>query len=252
MKYKLSIIAPAIRVDNWQGMYDSICASTTQPFELILVGPYAPLPSLHSKTNIKYIKDFGSPIRCSNIGLQFCEGELITWNADDGTFIPGMIDKAIAAFEAMPPNPKNVLITKYMEGTPVLQPDSYFKLCNAYPRVKYAEENWWIFNLVITKTKYFQDLGGWDSAFETLAVGHADLAVRAQRDGCITKTFEEPIVFNTHGHADHGPVERGHVDNDIPLYCRIHNDPNYISRIQIDINNWKDAPRSWARRFGNI
>lgn len=252
MKYKLSIIAPAIRVDNWQEMYDSICSSTNELFELILIGPYAPRPNLHSKKNIKYIKDFGSPIRCSNIGLKLCEGELVTWNADDGKFLPGMIDKAIASFEAMKPHPKNVLITKYMEGTPVLQPDSYFKLCNAYPKVLNAEDHWWIFNLVITKTKYFQDLGGWDANFETLAVGHADMAIRAQRDNCVIKVFEEPIVFNTHGHADHTPVERGHVDHDIPLYCRIHNDPNSVNRIEIDMDNWQNAPRSWSRRFGNL
>src|SRR5579859_3814934 len=201
MKPKISIICPGIRITNWQGVYDSICTSTSRPFELIIIGPY-PLPEvLQQKTNIKYIKDFGSPVRCSNIGLALCEGELLTWNADDGTFLPGMIDKAIDAFDSMPPHPKNVLITKYMEGTQVLQPESYFKLCNAYPKTPLISDDWWIFNLVITKTSYFQSLGGWDSEYETLAVSHADLAVRAQRDACVIQVFHDPIVFNTHGHS---------------------------------------------------
>lgn len=249
MTPKLSIIVPGIRVNNWEEMYNSICASTSRPFELILVSPYDLPPSLQSKANIKHIKDFGSPVRCSNIGLEVAEGELLTWNADDGTFLPEMIDKAIDSFEAMPPHPKNVLITKYMEGERKLQPDDYFKLRQAYPPVQAAHPDWWIFNLVITSTKYFKALGGWDCQFETLAFSHADLAIRAQRDGCPIKVFEAPIVFNTHGHADHVPVERAHVDHDDPLYRQIHNDPSNDNRIVIPLDNWRKAESVWRRRF---
>lgn len=249
---KLSVICPSIRTDNLPSMYDSVCESTSRPFELIVVSPY-PLPEqLKNKSNVKLIKDFGNPVRCSNLGLMFCEGELLTWNADDGTFLPGMIDKAIDAYEEMPANVKNVLITKYMEGTPVLQPESYFKLTNAYPKTPYIDTNWWIFNLVITRTEYFQNLGGWDCAYETLAVAHADMAVRAQRDGCITKVFHDPIVFNTHGHSDHRPIEDAHNQNDIPLYTRVYSDPNCVHRRNIGPDNWKNSPRFWRRRFGEM
>lgn len=250
MKPRLSIVVPGIRVGNWQQMYDSIRASCSRPFEVIIIGPYALPESLQNLRNVKYVKDFGSPVRCSNIGLALAEGELLTWNADDGVFLPGMIDRAIDAYDAMPANLNNVLVVKYMEGERVLQPESYFKLANAYPRTPYIHEDWWIFNLVITKTDYFRYLGGWDSAYETLALSHADLAVRAQRDNCTIQVFNEPIVYNAHGHPDHTPVERGHVDADEPLYRRIYSDPAQLDRVVVDINSWKHAPSVWTRRFG--
>ena len=252
MKPRISIICPGIRVGNWQSLYDSICASTSRPFELIIIGPYALPEVLQNKVNVKYIKDYGSPVRCLNMGFALCEGDLLLWSADDGSFLPGMIDKAIDAFESMEPNFKNVLITKYMEGERILQPESYFKLCNAYPRTPFISEDWWIFNLIITNSSYFNHLGGLDSEYETLAVSHADLAVRAQRDQCVIKVFPDPIVYHAHGHPDHTPIERGHVDHDEPLYRNRYSDPNMLNHIHIDINGWKKAPSVWTRRFVNL
>ena len=250
MNPRISIVCPAIRVDNWQGVYDSICGSTSIPFELILISPYDLPVSLKGRNNVKHIVDWGNPVRCSNIGLQHCDGELITVTADDGQFLPDMLDKAIESFDAMPPHPKNVLVAKYYEHDWTLQPESYYLLNLAYPRTPNTYDDWLIFNLVITKTAYLKQLGGWDARFETPAFAHADMAIRAQRDDCITKLYGNPLIFCQHGQPDHGPIERGHVDHDDPLYRSIHNDPNDIGRINIDINNWQQAPARWTRRFG--
>lgn len=249
MKTKLSIIVPGIRIDRWEAVYRSIQASTTRPWEIIIISPYALPNPLYGLGNVKYIRDYGHPVRCSNMGLLLAEGELLTWNADDGNFLPGMIDKAVDALEGMPSNPKNVLVCKYQEGPPVTQPDSYYRLCNAYPKSPYAPEDWWIFNLVITKTDYFKQLGGWDSSFETLAISHADMAMRGQRDGCITQLFPEAIVHNSHGHADHRLVEIAHGGHDDPLYREIYGNESCLTRTNIDINNWMSAPTIWTRRF---
>jgi hypothetical protein len=183
------------------------------------------------------------------MGLLLAEGELMIFSADDGTFFPGMVDRAIDAFESMPPNPKNVLICKYQEGQYITQPDSYHKLCNAYPKSPYAPDDWWIFNVILSKTSYVKQLGGLDSIFETPAFSHADMAMRGQRDGCVTQLLPEPIVHHGHGHSDHRPIELGHAQHDEPLFREIYNNENCLTRTNIDINNWMNAPTIWARRF---
>jgi hypothetical protein len=77
-KMKLSIIMPAIRSDKWQKVYDSI--QLDFPWELIIVAPYDnhTLP----RHNVKYIQDFGSPVRASCIGANLANGKYLTWIAD--------------------------------------------------------------------------------------------------------------------------------------------------------------------------
>lgn len=250
MKPEISIVIPAIRTNTWASIYNSIKSSTHRNFELILVGPYSLPAELNEFRNIKHIRDFGSPVRCFNLGLLLCEAETLTYIADDGVFLPGMLDQAFDAFHSMPQNPKNALILKYTEGSHETQPDIYYNLRYAYPKVAAAQENWWIYNLTIMKTEYMKYLGGCDSQFETMALSHADLSIRAQRDGSQTMLFPHAIVHNTHGHADHTPIERGHVDHDEPLYISIHNNPDFNNRNAIDLNNWRNAPSVWTRRFG--
>ena len=76
-KPEISIILPGIRPYNWSKLYDSIVKSTTRRFELIVVGPYRPPDMLQNDIyNFKYVKDYGSPMRASNIGALLCEGRL--------------------------------------------------------------------------------------------------------------------------------------------------------------------------------
>lgn len=248
---KLSIIIPGIRTNRWEEVHDSIHNSTTKPFEVIFVGPYALPASLQTLKNVKYVKDFGSPVRCSNIGLSLCEGDLMTWDADDGNFFGhGCLDTVIDFFDALPSDPKNVLVCKYQEGSRVTQPDSYYKIDNAYPLVDNVKgKDWWIMNLVVTKTKYFMDLGGWDCRFQTLAFAHADMSIRAHQDNALITMYNEAFVFCQHGHTDHKPIEDAHFTDDMPLYQAIHNDPSTINR-KVDITNWRNAPSVWTRRFG--
>lgn len=249
-KPKISITVPGFRVNNWMTLYDSIRNSTKQSFEVIFIGPYFPTNDLLYYDNVKFIRDWGNVARCHNLGLQVSEGELYSCTSDDATYLGhGIIDQAISAFEEMGNNPKSVLILKYMEGQRIIQPDDYYKLLNAYPKVRIAQPDWYIFNFTLSTTSYFLELGGVDSQFETLALSQADLSVRAHKDGCVTKMFPMPLVFNTHGCPHHAPVASAHVTHDEPLYAQIHNDPQYDNRIKIDINNWKIAPAVWSRRF---
>ena len=246
---KLSIVMPGIRVYNWDAVYQSIIKSFSGHFELIIVGPYQLTPTLQSHYNVKHVKDYGSPMRASQIGATLAEGEFITWTADDGVFLPGQLDALLTSFAA--PDPPNVVIGKYTEGGD-LHDDSYYLLGNAYPRTPYIDPSWWIFNLAVMRTHHFLELGGWDCRFEACPCGHADLAVRAQRDGSKVHFHKEAVLQCSHmpgTTGDHAPIHYAQTEHDSALYYEIHNDPRNVSRIAIPMDNWRNAPSVWTRRF---
>jgi hypothetical protein len=246
---KLSIVLPAIRVDRWDALYNSI--QVDFPFELIIVSPYALTPYLQSRDNVKYIRDWGSPMRASCLGANIAEGKYLTWAADDGVFFSETIKKAVNILDN-DINGRLVVVTKYLEACSEVHPDWYYQLTIAYPKSPYIPDSWKIFNCAFLHTEYYQYLGGWDCIFEACPLGHADLAARAQRDGCTTTLIQDPLLDCTHmpgASGDHGPVYFAHIQNDDPLYSRIYNSPDCVHRVQIDINNWRKAPRRWSRRF---
>lgn len=249
MKPKLSIVLPAIRTHKWEGVYNSI--QLDFPWELIIVSPYD-LPQALVKPNVKYFKDWGSPVRASCIGANLAEGRYLTWAADDGLFFPDTVKKAVNVLDN-DINGRLVVVTKYLEACNEVHPDWYYQLTVAYPKTPYIPDNWLIFNTAFMHTDYYQTLGGWDCRFETTAVSHADLAARAQRDGCSTVLLQDPMLNCEHmpgASGDHGPIMYGHIQNDEPLYKSIYGSPDCVSRTHIDVNNWKKAPMVWGRRFG--
>jgi hypothetical protein len=233
---------PAIRSDKWQKVYDSI--QLDFPWELIIVAPYDnhTLP----RHNVKYIQDFGSPVRASCIGANLANGKYLTWIADDGILFSETVIKAINILDNNI-NGRLVVVTKYLEACAEVHPDSYYKLNNAYPRSPYIPDDWWIFNTAIMHTDYYDYLGGWDSCYETTAIAHADLAIRAQRDGCETIMLPEPLLNCEHGHSDHRPIEESHVGHDEPIYKEIYGSYDCVNRTRININNWKKSAAIWRR-----
>lgn len=125
-------------------------------------------------------------------------------------------------------------------------------------RGKFIPQDWNVIHLGVFKTEYFRNLGGLDCRFQCQAMAHCDLAVRAQRDGATIGLTDDFFMYidNTIGmptvrDAAHGPVVYGQIENDQPLYASIYNSPDSLQRININYNNWKDAPEVWVRRkFG--
>ena len=117
MKPEISIIMPGIRPENWLRGYNSIYSATNKSFELIIISPY-PLPKeLENQRNVKYIKDFGSPTRASQIGNTLAEGKFIFPNfCDDAIFIKDSIDSNLKTLIEMGNNIKNVVTCKYSES----------------------------------------------------------------------------------------------------------------------------------------
>ena len=258
-KPEISIILPGIRPYNWSKLYDSIVKSTTRGFELIVVGPYRPPDMLQNNIyNFKYVKDYGSPMRASNIGALLCEGKLVTWVADDAVLLPESLDKNIDLLYTMGDDTKNVVVAKYYEGDDhddkPLQPDRYFKVNGAdCTRSPFLSDDWWLFNVAIMHRSFFDSLGAWDCSFEACPMGHTDLAIRAQHAGANVAMSEFPLLDCGHmpgTTGDHAPIHYAQLGHDTPRFQQRYRDPEWANKpTKIDINNWKDSPTIWKRRF---
>ena len=258
-KPELSIIMPGIRPDNWDRAYESACKASKADFELIIISPYPLTKLLQGRSNVKYIKDFGSPTRATCMGSLLAEGKYIfPTMADDAVFIPDSIDKNLEILKLMGDEIKNVVVCKYSESQGFshperYQPDDYYKLVNAYPVDKQScPEDWWIFNACFLHSKYFYQLGGYDASFEVAAMTHADLAMRAQMDGAIVKMSAFPILHCDHipSGGDHTPIEIAQINFDTPKFKEKYGKPTIDRSLKtIELMNWKDSEAVWSRRF---
>ena len=195
-------------------------------------------------------------MRASQIAASMCEGELVTWIADDGILLPDSLDKNIDLLRSMGDNNKNVVVTKYYEGKngteKPLQPDNYFKLNGSdWTSSPFISKEWWLFNVAIIHRTFFEELGGWDSLYEGTFYSHADMAVRAQYLGANVKMSDFPLLNCDHEQLDHAPIESAQIIHDKPLFQSRYRNPSWtMGEMRLDINNWKDSSAVWKRRFG--
>lgn len=259
-KPEISIILPSIRPDRLSAFYESLCASTTRQFELIVVSPY-PLPSeLEPYRNIKYARDFGNPTRAQNIALLLAEGRLVTWQADDAIMIPGALDTHIDLLDEMGDDPKNVIVAKYQEGQvgstdrEKMHPDSYFMLGTTPAASRYLPGELWLFNVAFMHRTFLEALGGFDADFEGTWVSQTDLAIRAQAAGAIVKMSGLPCMICDHmpgSTGDHQPIYECQTFHDQPRIQAMYGNPTWSQTRQLGlpIMNWKQAETIWTRRF---
>jgi len=260
MKPEVSVVMPAIRPYNWDAVYKSLEESCTKrSFELIIVSPYPLTPLLQEKRNVKYVKDFGSPVRASCIGAMLCEGDFVyPTHSDDSIFLKSSLDHNIDFLLKQGNEIRNVIVCKYSESKNCEHPDrwqsdEYYKLTIATPiPKKHIPDHWLIFNSAIWHRKYFDTFGGWDCAFEACPMAHSDLAIRAQKDGAIVKLSPHPISMCDHmpdTSGDHAPVHYAQALTDQPLFMKKYSEGLEGVAIKLDPMNWKNAPTVWNRRF---
>jgi len=258
-KPEISIILPAIRQHKWDSLYDSICNSTKRSFELIIVSPYPLTSKLQDLKNVKYVKDWGSPVRASNIAALLCEGNLVTWAADDATFFQDSLDKNVDILYSMGEDEKNVVLCKYNEGDnpndiPTHMNPAYYKLNNGSYYSPFLDNNWFIFNVGIMYRSFFEFLGAWDSRYQGTAMSHNDFAVRAQFYGAKTVLTNIPLFKCEHMpgvSGDHAPIFECQHGFDEPLYLNTYRNKNWTlnsHRLNL-LNDWKTADIVWKRRF---
>jgi len=262
--YELSIIVPGIRTYNWENLYNSVRDTFGRSWEMVFVGPYPPPESLSNKGNIKFIQDWGTPIRCQQIGLLNCSGTWITWIADDGYYLEKGLDICFEYIDTITDPMKQIVMNKYYEGqdhtvrmtpedTVMILKDYYLLSYHDATRAPIIPDNYYTLMSGFLHRDLLFEVGGWDCKFEVCPMSYADLAVRLQNMG-VEFLFPEEVIVKV-GHmpcttGDHAPVHYAQVLNDQPLYTQMYSDPQNINRSIIDINNWQSAATKWQRRFG--
>lgn len=258
-KPEISIIMPGIRRDKWENVYNSICKSTKRNFELIICGPYPLTEFLQEQKNVKYVKDWGSAVRASNIAAMLCEGKLVTWAADDATFFEDSLDKNIDFLYSMGDDDRNVVLCKYNEGNNpadvgIHMNPNYYRLKNSVPLAIDLKDNWFLFNVGIMHRSFFQFLGAWDANFEGTAMSHNDFAIRAYYHGAKTILTDIPLFKCEHmpgSSGDHGPIFECQHGHDEPYYQSKYSDSNWVMknhRMNL-LEDWKKSQSVWSKRF---
>lgn len=245
----ISILVPSIRPQNWLSLYQSAIDTTKHEFEMIFVGPN----DLENKpSNMKFIQDYGSPSRCQQIALVNSVGDIILHCSDDGVFLPNTLNKAMGLINAY-----DIVVGKYYEGPPEhdhihIDPEYYRINYHKGARCSFIPDHYLIFNTGLIRRDLAIKIGGWDTIFETCPMSHLDMGIRAQRAGAFT-ILQNDVMFRcgyNPGHTgDHGPIHIAQTEHDEPLFKSIYSNPDCVNRIKIDINNWKNSPEKWSRRF---
>ena len=264
-KPELSIIMPAIHPEKWTNVYNSLVASTSRSFELIIITPngYDIPPWFWWCTNIKIVKDYGSPVRAHAIGASLAEGKFITWIADDGVIAPLGLETALAQLGKMGGDIKNIVTYKFTENEKVYT-DEYYKINFHQDKEgngigsEHIPDDYYIFNCCLMHRAYYEELGGIDCSYEGTAMAYTDFAIRAQFDGARVELVDGPPILMcgqfTPGDNRHTHVESAQQTHDEPLYAKTYKSSTWRDNIKINLklNNWKSAPLAWPRKYEPI
>ena len=75
-------------MEKWASLYQSVLGSIGEnSFEMVFVGPCEVPQEFKKIQNCKFVLDYGTPTRCTQIGALHCTGELFTWVSDDGLYL---------------------------------------------------------------------------------------------------------------------------------------------------------------------
>lgn len=255
----ISFLCSGIRTENWAACFDLIFNSASMPVEIICVGPKPLPPELEHNTCIKFVHDEGSPIRGFQIAASVATGRRVMPLTDDSMMEPNALNALWNVIRDQ--DRKTVVLGKYTEGEGASKggranwniqlADNYYKVHgSAVTASNYVPTDWSIANFAYMDREYFKELGGWDCRFEAPALALTDWAIRAQRDGAKfilvdTKVFS--LGFDT-SQAGHGAIHDAFMQNDMPLYRSIYDNPECVNRVKIDFDNWKQSPAEWGRR----
>lgn len=250
---------PGIRPNNWKALYESIEQSFSREWELILISPYDLPEEAQNLKNIVYIKDWGSPIRCRQIGLIQAKGRWTCYAADDVLFCKGSLDLAFHKLGLSFMDHNTVILGKYIEGETDkswMTTDTYYLLRThkALENVcKWLPANYMLINTGVISSSLLRKIGGWDCSFEVCALACVDLSIRIQNYHAFTKIQDEPFFKSTHLPSytgDHKPIHDAQQEHDQPLLESLYYNKDATKRISVPLDNWKDTPERWERRFG--
>jgi hypothetical protein len=255
---KISLIIPTIHPDRLLELYKNFINSCKKhQCELIAVGPYFPPQEMVGIANFKFIRDFGSPSRCLQIASLIAEGEFITWCPDDVKMGEDALDKCIEYFEANLTENDGMNLT-YSEGENFAgtqsEEESYW-IAHTHPDLRLAgiKDTWRTAALFLYKTKTFHQMGGLDCQFEHINLNAHDLAFAVQgRHGKIVNSPCKVFAVNWNPNPyreEYIPILSCYHQNDSPRMKHLYSNPNAATDRDIKLDNWKNQPALWPRRF---
>lgn len=250
--YKLSVLVPSIRPGNLISLYNSIKMSFSGEFEMIVAGPYELPTPLAALPNVKWIKTFRSPIAAQQEALIHSTGEWISWMADDGVALPGMLDESFKLLEGK--GYKWIVVSKYQEGDNPVDMDTdkyYFLRHHDSMRLPGVPTPAMLLNCGLVSCQLLMGMGGWEaSRFQVCPMSYNDFSIRAFKFGAEWILQDKPVFKCSHlpgGQGDHLPIHIAQTEYDQPVFTGIYS--TLHDRMVIDINNWKESPEVWDLRF---
>lgn len=252
----LSFIFPAFRKDNWYSLHNSLKNSFHGEFELILVGPYEPN---FKAPNVRWIEDWGCPTRCQQRGLLAATGDWLCFGWDDGTYCDGSVDNAWEILKQNGFDDRTVVIGKFVEGEEqanyMVKDEYYYIKTHDAARSPYFPEDFMILSTGLISKKLLMEIGGFDCQFETMALSVLDASIRLQFHGCkmiLQQSLMMTCTWQPGNSGDHEPVNKAFYQNDMPKYYQKYKNPEFNhlpGAMIIPLDNWKNSPEKWERRF---
>jgi len=247
---KLSVFLPTIRTHLLEKWYETVSQSCSRhDFEAVFCGPFDLPPTLSSKPNVKFIKDFGNPTRAAQIAATQCEGEYLYHTTDDVTFFPDVISNELDKMEK-----SKIIGMRYREGeqhSGHLLHDSYWYAHEAYGEMPGINPKWGICVHFLMSRKLFIRYGGFDCRWQYLNHAGHDLLFRIQQNENIQYSLSKEEACSADWMpnitGDHAPIHFTQTEDDAPLFHREWFFKN--NRGIIPLENYKDQPKVWKKRF---
>lgn len=254
-KPKLSIVIPGIREENWERLYKEISESVKPYlFELIIVGPNFPKSEfLHSKLNFRYLRDFGSPSRCFQLGVYIADGEYICFIPDDCIIFPNILNLSLNYIGSKPKNHGMILL--YSEGTGysgIQHKWVEYWTASTHDDLKALKINplWKIAPCFLYNKEYFMEIGGLDCSFEHVNCNAHSVAFVTQGRNNGELHFSPGRVFASDWEqpSSDNPTYKAYVENDAPKFKEMWSDAEMIKKYKVDFNNWMKTDSFWKRK----
>jgi len=261
--YDISVFMPSIRTHKQPGWYESISRSCkNHSFQAVIAGPFELHEEIRGLSNVKFIKTYSHPTKSAQLAAIECDGDLIYHTTDDVLFYEDAIDKCIWYFKSVCSN-VDIVSMRYIEGAnhsnQSTYPPEYWSMQNfldgnGAPHVR-VPDHWRTNAQFLMKKQAFVDLGGFDCALEYLTHAAADLELRSQITGA--RVYDSPIdVCNADWYegttVDHAPIHYAQIEHDAVKFRDIWAAAAQANKREIvALDNYKNYPEHWVRRFGN-
>ena len=247
--FDISVIIPGIRPENWARIYEELDSTFKKnKFEVIFIGPKIPSNYFDDKLNFRYVRDFGHPSRCVQLGATLSAGEYICWIPDDIKLEIGSLEECLELLKTMPK--EDGMTLRYSEGKNFTgaqdQDDSYWIGATHADQARLGiSAHWKIAPLFMYNRNTYFEFGGIDCRFEHVNFNTHDLAYRMQNFG--STIYSSPSKVLSADWTPNDPVvSSAHHNHDYPLMAEMYKGSG-VDR-KTNTHNWDAESPYWERR----